>query len=151
MPRSSIRQIEDAQSEIAGRLEELSDTFLECRDPGFGHDWKKTIGFHVIPVRQVGRRTANLARIETCARCGTEKTERFIVNQYDRIEKVSQSNSYPEGYLLSGTGVPRGVKRSTLVWTENYRRSMTQVAEAIEKGGKTRAKSKVTPIRKRTG
>jgi hypothetical protein len=153
MARSSKRQVEQAQATIADQLQGISDEYLECRDPGFGHDWKKTRGFHAIPVKQVrrGSRVANLARVETCARCTAVKTERFVINAYDQIEKVSQSTDYPDGYLMSGTGVPRGVKRSTLVWTENYRRAMEEVAEAAE-GSKRRSSksvSKVTPIRSR--
>lgn len=154
MPRSTRRAVEEAQDVISSHLEGLTDEFLECRDPGFGHDWKKSKGFHVIPVKQIGRKVANIAREEICARCGTVKTERFIINEYDRLEKVGQSNSYPEGYLMSGTGVPRGVKRSTLVWTENYRRAMAEVAEAAETGKKPVKGSrgaKVTPLRKRAG
>lgn len=149
MPRSARRVIEDAQATIAERLSGLPDDFLECRDPGFGHDWKKSKGFHVIPVERIGRKVANIAREEVCARCGTVKTERFIINEWDRLEKVGQSNTYPDGYLMSGTGVPRGVKRSTLVWTENYRRAMSEIAEAAETG--KAPKGNVTRMRRKAG
>lgn len=149
MARATRKQVEDAQATIADQLRDLPENFLMCRDPAFGHDWKPTRGFHAIPVAQIGRKMANLARIETCARCKGIKTEKFVVNQYDLIEKVTQSIDYEEGYLMKNTGVPRGVKRSSLVWTENYRRTMEQVAEAAEGGKKKSSKSNVTPLRKK--
>ena len=146
MARRTRRQVEEAQATIANQLQDLPDNFLQCRDPGFGHTWKKHRGFHAIPVKQVrrGSKVANLARQEKCEVCEAVKTERFMVNASDQIEKVSQSIDYEEGYLMSNTGVPRGVKRSTLVWTENYRRSMDKVAEAARGG-----RGKVVPISKR--
>lgn len=146
MARRTRRQVEEAQATIADQLQDLPDNFLQCRDPGFGHTWQKFKGFHAVPVKQVrrGSRVANLARQEKCAVCKAVKTERFMVNASDQIEKVSQSIDYEEGYLMSNTGVPRGVKRSTLVWTENYRRSMEEVAEAARGG-----RGKVVSISKR--
>lgn len=65
---------------------------------------------------------------EVCARCETRKTERFIVGRHG-IEKVGQHYDYPDGYLMGDSGVPRGVKRSSIVWAENYRRSIHAAIE----------------------
>lgn len=108
-------------------MQELDDRFLECRDPGLRHLWRRTSDFHVVPVVQMGRKLANLARSTSCDRCGTRKVERFIVNGEGFIEKIGTHYDYPEGYLLKGIGAPRGVKRSSVVWTENYRRAMKTI------------------------
>lgn len=142
MGRSTRKQVEAAQAEISAQLTHLPDNFLDCRDPGLRHQWVKTKDFYVVPVKQLGRKVANLEREETCARCETVKTEHFIVNKNDLLEKVGQVYSYPEGYLMSNAGVPRGVKRSSAVWGENYNRAMAAAASG------TRKSSKVTPIRK---
>ena len=143
MARRTRKQIEEVQVAIADQLKNLPANYLDCRDPGLRHQWDLTQDFHAIPVAQIGRKMANLARTETCQRCGAVKTEKFIVNVYDQIEKVSQGIDYPEGYLLSG-GIPRGVKRSTVVWTANYQRAMEAVAEGARGG-----KGKVVPLSKR--
>lgn len=142
MSRRQSKRVLDAQTVIAQQMEKLPDNFLDCRDPGLRHKWERESDFHVIPVTEVGRRRANLARVEVCERCGTRKVERFAVNAGDLLEKVSQHYEYPEGYLMAGVGVPRGLKRSSVVWSENYRRAMEKVATGL-KGGS------VTPLRKR--
>jgi hypothetical protein len=81
--------------------------------------------------------------------CGAVKHERFILLD-GRIRKVSQSTDYPDGYLLSGTGVPRGVKRSEVVWSENYRRAMESVAEKVNGKARVRApRGKTTKVKGR--
>lgn len=140
MGRTTRAQRDAAQIDIAEAFEALPENFLDCRDPGIRHQWDKTADFHAIPAEQVGRKLANLARTEECLRCGAVKRERFILVD-GRIRKVSQSTDYPDGYLLSGTGVPRGVKRSEVVWSENYRRATEKMAQQAN-GRKTKTKGK---------
>ena len=132
MPRTTQAQREAAQVDIAEQFKDLPNEYMECRDPGIRHSWEKVTDFHVIPAEQVGRKLANLARSEECTRCGSVKTEKFVLVD-GRIRKVGQSTVYAEGYLLSNTGVPRGVKRSEVVWSENYRRAMEAAAERLNK------------------
>ena len=146
MVRSTQRQIEDAQREIAAAFTALPDNYMDCRDPGIRHSWEKVTDFHVIPAEQVGRKLANLGRTETCQRCGTTKMEMFILID-GRIRKVGQRMDYAEGYLLTGTGVPRGVKRSEVVWSENYRRAMEAAADNLN--GKAKPKGRTTKSRGR--
>lgn len=121
-----------AQREIADQFQALPEEFLDCRDPGLRHQWHKTKDFHVIAVEKIGTRVANLGREETCLRCGTVKREKFAVGK-SVIVKVSQTYDYPEGYTISG--VPRGVKRAEVVWSENYRRAMEGIADNLNGKG----------------
>lgn len=127
MARLTKAERNEIQTEITHQMSSMPANFLDCRDPGLRHKWERKTGFHVIPVAQVGRKTANLARQEFCERCTAVKTEKFIINADDMLEKVTQGIEYPEGYLM--VGVPRGVKRSTSVWTAQYRRDMEKIAE----------------------
>lgn len=116
-----------SSKEVQKKIEGLSDTFLDCRDPGLRHAWVRHNDFHVIEMQTVGKKIAALGRVEQCARCGTVKKERFIVGR-SGIEKTGQSYEYPEGYLMPG--VPRGVTPSTIIYQESYRRAMERVANA---------------------
>lgn len=139
MGRMTKAERDAAQVDIAEALEAMPENYLECRDPGLAHQWDKTTDFHPIPAEQVGRKLANLGRDETCLRCGAVKKERFILVD-GRIRKVSQSTDYPPGYLMSG--VPRGVKRSEVVWSENYRRATEKIADKAN--GKRRGRTTKT-------
>jgi hypothetical protein len=127
--RRTAAQLAEAQKEIAGRMKALPENYLDCRDPGIRHAWMVDNNFHQVP--QVKATSSGslkmLSRIESCGRCGCVKIEFFSVTS-GGIEKVSQKYEYPEGYLMPG--VPRGVKQSTVVWQENYRRAMQKVARA---------------------
>lgn len=120
---------------VQARITALSDSFLDCRDPGLRHAWMRQDDFHVIQMSTVGKKIAALGRNEVCGRCNTVKRERFIVTK-GGIEKVGQSYDYPQGYTLPG--IPRGVTPSTIVLQEAYRRAMERVANA-EKGQRDRA------------
>lgn len=143
MPRMSKAALANVQSVIAEKLDQMPAEYLDCRDPGLKHKWDRETGFHVIPVTQVGRKIANLQRIEACERCGVRKIERFIVNRDDLIEKIGQHYDYSNapGYLMEGVGAPRGLKRSNIVWTAQYKRDMAKVAAQASEG-------KVTPIKR---
>jgi hypothetical protein len=117
-----------ASAEVAKKVKGLTDQFLDCRDPGLRHAWVRENDFHVIKMATTGRRKIEaLGRTEVCGRCGTVKNERFI-NGTGGIEKVGQSYDYPQGYLMPG--IPRGVTPSTIVYQEQYRRTMERVAGA---------------------
>lgn len=149
MPRRRTKaELAEIQSTISDQLDAMPDAYLVCRDPGLRHKWDLVTNFHAIPVKMVGRKRANLERISACQRCNVRKVERFIVNSDDLIEKVSQNYDYSEapGYLMSGIGVPRGLKRSNVVWSANYRRAMEKVAEQASSG---KGSSSVVEMKKR--
>lgn len=117
-----------ATAEVEVKIKGMSDTFLDCRDPGLRHAWVRENDFHVIKMASAGRRKIEaLGRTEVCGRCGTVKNERFVVEKTG-IEKIGQSYDYPQGYLMPG--IPRGVTPSVIVYQEQYRRTMERVARA---------------------
>ena len=126
--RRTKAELNAIQEQVAERLRQQPTSFVYCRDPGIRHAWMIENDFHDIPITQVGRRLAMLGRDEVCARCNTVKRETFVVQKGGVIEKVSTSYDYPDGYQMAG--VPRGVKRSTIIYQENYRRAMEAVANA---------------------
>lgn len=117
---------------ITKRIKGMTDTFLDCRDPGLRHAWVRENDFHVLEVSQesTGRKRGLifLGRTEVCGRCDTRKEERFIVGK-SGVEKTGQSYIYPEGYLMPG--IPRGVKPSTVIYQEQYRRATKRVAQEL--------------------
>ena len=118
-------------AEIEKKIKSLSPGFLDCRDPGLRHAWTRENDFHVIEQSMERGSTGKfvfLGRTEICARCGTVKHERFQVGKKG-VEKIGQSYEYPEGYLMPG--IPRGVKPSTIIYQEQYRRAMEAVAKAL--------------------
>lgn len=121
---------------IKKKVQNLSDQFLDCRDPGLRHAWMRENDFHTIPLEQAGKKLAALGREEVCMRCGTVKRERFVVLPGGVLEKISQSYEYPEGYLMPG--IPRGVTPSVVVYQEQYRRAMEAAANA-KRGERDRA------------
>lgn len=126
MPRAT-RDMTTAHREITKRVKKLSDTFIDCRDPGLRHAWMRENDFHVVAMQTVGKKIEALGRDEVCMRCGTVKHEKFIVGR-NGIEKTGQSYEYPQGYAMPG--VPRGVKPSTVIHQEQYRRAMERAAKA---------------------
>jgi hypothetical protein len=114
--------------DMEAAVSRLSGQFLDCRDPGLRHAWKLVNNMHVVSQTMEGRRKLmHLGRTEECIRCGCIKEERFLYTK-DGIEKQGQSYTYPEGYLMPG--IPRGVKPSTIIYQEQFRRSMEEAARA---------------------
>lgn len=130
--RTTVEQVKQAEKDISKRLRTLPENFLDCRDPGIRHAWMKDLDFHVIEARaeRGGAKAIMLGRVEICDRCGCVKEEKFIVGR-SGIEKIGQKYIYPDQYLIPG--VTRGVKKSSVVWQENYRRAMERVASVSSK------------------
>lgn len=138
MGRRTKAELAAIQNEIAEKLQDLPSEFLACRDSGLRHQWHLVTDFHVVPAEQVRGTISHIQRKEECLRCGGTKTEKFALLE-DGITKVGEAREYPEGYLLEG-GIPRGVKRSSVVWGEGFRRAGVK---AVEEGN-------VTPIKKKS-
>jgi hypothetical protein len=115
--------------EVAKKIASLPPAYLDCRDPGLRHAWMRLNDFHVIEqYAEEGTKVIAIGREEVCGRCDTVKHERFLSTRSGGLQKIGQSYSYPEGYLMPG--VPRGVTPSTVVHQEQYRRAMEHVARA---------------------
>lgn len=110
----------DAQI-LANALQDLPENWLICRD--MRHAWEVSQDFHV--VKQTGTKVQHLRRTLSCLRCETLRNERYIISRYG-VEKEGQSYTYPDQYQLEG--IPRGVKPSSIVQAEQYRRAMEKVA-----------------------
>jgi hypothetical protein len=120
----------EARKTLAKALTTLPMKYLECRDPGIRHPWSIVNDMHVAEVWQErGRKIMHVARDSICSRCGTLKTEMFIVGN-NGLEKIGNYYTYPEDYKIPG--VPRGVKPSTVLWQEQYRRAMEKAAHAAK-------------------
>lgn len=126
----------DAQKELSHALRTLKGDYLMCRDPGVRHPWEVVVDMHVVEMKQEGRRKVPMiGRESVCGRCGTTKSETWMVGA-NGLEKIGNDYDYPVDYSIPG--VPRGVKSSTVIWQEQYRRAMEDVARA-EKGERERA------------
>lgn len=116
--------------QVADRFTALSDDFLDCRDPGFGHDWKRLNDFHTIDTHMDhGSLVTDILREFLCKRCDAVKTEHFYMTKANGLFKYRNSYVYPEGYLLPG--IPRGVTPSKIVHQEQYNRAMRRAAGAM--------------------
>lgn len=117
-----------ATAHLAASLKTLSDPFLVCRD--VRHAWVVENNFHVTPSQQEGGRVriTHIARDLACMRCNTWRHEHYVMTKHDGLEKVGQSYEYPEAYQIPG--VPRGVKPSTIISQEVYRRALEEAAHA---------------------
>lgn len=114
---------------VASRFTELSDAYLDCRDPGFGHDWTRLNDFHTVDTHmEHGSLVTDILREFLCKRCEAVKTEHFYMTKSQGLFKYRNSYVYPEGYLLPG--IPRGVTPSKIVHQEQYNRAMRRIAGA---------------------
>lgn len=118
-----------ATAEVAARFTTLPDNFLDCRDPGLRHAWMRLNNFHVVGKQRkdgIGI-VQDVRRESVCGRCEAVKTEHFYMSKTG-LTKYRNSYHYQEGYLLAG--IPRGVTPSLVIYQEQYRRAMEEVAHA---------------------
>lgn len=116
-----------ARKTLEQALTVLPDHYIACRD--VRHAWSTENDFHVYQqAQEKGRRTMHIARDLVCMRCGTLRHEVYIATRNAGLEKISQSYEYPEAYAIPG--VPRGVKPSSIIQQEAWRRAMERVANA---------------------
>ena len=125
-PRPSTSEENAARKQLAAGLAKLPDTYVDCRD--MRHAWRVQNDFHVVKQTQVGRKVTHVGRNLRCRRCPTIRNEVYLIRA-NGLEKISQSYSYPEDYMLPG--VPRGVKPSWIVQQEQFRRAMERVGGAL--------------------
>lgn len=134
MPRSAVatkapKKGVKSAPEVAKRFAALSDDFLDCRDPGFGHDWARLNDFHTVDTHmEHGSLVTDILREFVCKRCTGVKTEHFYMTKSQGLFKYRNSYAYPEGYLLPG--IPRGVTPAKIVHQEQYNRAMRRIAGA---------------------
>jgi hypothetical protein len=139
-PRATFAPGTAARRDLEKALEGVDERYLYCRDPGIRHPWEVVVDFHVITDTQEGsRRLPIVARDSVCSRCGTQKQERFYATKNRGLEKYANHYTYPEDYQLAG--VPRGVKPSSVIWQEGYRRSLEKAVGAA-KGTRTHERSR---------
>jgi len=125
MPKKKLTPEQLAVRDLANGLARLPDNWVMCRD--MRHAWSVEHDFWVEPSQSVGRRTESIRRELVCMRCGTFRVEHYLSGRYG-LDKVSQSYVYPTDYQIPG--VPRGVKPSSVVQQEQFRRAMEKVAKA---------------------
>lgn len=139
---TNVRYVNDAaiRKTLANALEGLPDAYLICR--GQRHRFNLEEDFHVpTSATLVGRRATAAGDIERHFRC--ERCEVLRIERYERTrDGIVPSGGalyreYPDGYQLVGLGIPRGVKPSGVVQSEEFRRS--KVAKAARR--KPRASS----------
>lgn len=119
-----------AAEQLSDSLTRLPDSYLACRD--MKHAWEVTNDYHVVDEMKGGRKVVDIRRVLACARCvdentglPTQRVERYIFTAWG-LEKVGQAYIYPSNYQLHGQ--PRGVKPSSLIYGEQYRRTLEKVA-----------------------
>lgn len=108
---------------LASALHDLPDNYLMCRD--MRHAWELQHDFFAEGNRAGVK--GEIKRILVCLRCGMERVERYSQTRWG-LDKVGQTYHYPEAYQIHG--LPRGVKPSSIVQGEQYRRAMEKVAKA---------------------
>ena len=114
---------------VVARFQVLPDDYLDCRDPGLGHDWTRLNDFHTVDTWMASSNLVTDIRREfLCRRCECVKTEHFYMTKAEGLFKYRNSYAYPEGYLLPG--IPRGVTPSRIIHQEQYARTMRKVAKA---------------------
>lgn len=117
-----------ATAEVAKRLEDLPEQFVDCRDPGIRHAWQRLNNFHTVPGHnEAGTVIKHLGRDTVCMRCDTVKRERFDLTR-NGVVKTGTTYDYPQGYLLPG--IPRGVTPSTIIYQMQYNKAMAEAANA---------------------
>lgn len=118
---------------LAKALERLPDEWVACRD--VRHSWERHVDFHV----SRGPQNQDVIHREMiCTRCLTVRKETYHHTRMG-LDKVRQSYAYPDEYQLSG--MPRGVKPSSIIHQEQFRRSMERVAAEARGQSKLRGKS----------
>lgn len=122
--KSKYGTVEKVTARLVDALHELPDTWLMCRD--VRHAWSVENDFHV--TSQTPKTIQEIRRSLVCLRCGVLRNEVYIPTRFGGLEKTHSSYVYPQGYQIRG--VPRGVKPQALVQSEQYRRTLSKVAES---------------------
>lgn len=122
-----------ARTAFKSAIEKLPDAYLRCRD--LKHAWKVDHDFHVEPSVTEGAKVVLLRRVLKCRDCATLRVEHFIQGRYG-LDKTGTYYVHPEDY--HAPGVPRGVRISTIVQQESYRRALEK-ATGAKKGQRATA------------
>lgn len=128
--KSTRQELEEAQIRIAEGLKKLPEQYIECR--GMLHAWEVLNDFRLTSANVPGPRF--LRRDLRCMRgCGVVRHDTFLL-RFQRgepiiSEKLHSHYSYPDDYQMPG--IPRGVKRSTIIWQESFRRAMENAGGAV--------------------
>lgn len=88
-----------AGANLRNALEEIPDSFLECRD--LRHWWKKLTDLHIVETTPDG----DLVKRESmCERCLTVREDNYLLRSdrwgVQRLEVLGSSYKYPDGYLI---------------------------------------------------
>lgn len=79
-------------------LEDLQDTYLECRD--LRHAWRRSSLHDISVTRNTSNKIIEFTRVITCARCGCERHQTYSVPS---MEIRRSRYVYPQGYMLIGS------------------------------------------------
>jgi hypothetical protein len=120
--RVHLHVVEDTDQQIVSAIEELNESFLECRT--IGHQWSlDSIGPTIrmsAAVQDIARATHHRvdgARIMVCLRCGTLRIDlvQYVWNQTVPYI-VARRYQYPTEYRIKGSSEPlyRGVIQAEL-------------------------------------
>lgn len=131
MARSTQKELDEAQVRIAEGLKKLPEQYVECR--GMLHAWEVLNDFRM--TGQHGQRGPRFLRRDLqCMRgCGVVRHDTFLLRFHRGepliSEKLHSSYTYPDDYQIPG--IPRGVKRHTIVYQEQFRRAMEHAGGAV--------------------
>jgi len=119
-------------------LRDYSDIYLDCR--GIQHRWNTTKDLHIAEKREDGDLVERHAE---CENCETLRIQRFLLRQdrwaVHRLEVLSSTYKYPEGYLMSEMGMTDSPRE--LLRYEQFLRALNK-----PKTGKRPAKKSTTKI-----
>ena len=123
--RARLKVVDPSQAERRGLIkefvEELPDTFLQCRE--MGHNWR--------PFTASRYRDGGFLRVLRCSRCYCKKEQ--DLSSTGMI--LSTQYKHPEGYLIHGVGQLVGEERGTLR-LESVTRIIRDIDAKAKKKGK---------------
>jgi hypothetical protein len=113
MPAAAAVTEERTSQNLAAILRDYSEIYLDCR--GIQHRWDTTQDLHIAEKREDGDLVERHAE---CENCSTLRKQRYLLRtdrwSVHRLEVLSSTYKYPEGYLMpemGSTDSPREVLR----------------------------------------
>lgn len=140
MPAAAAPAMTDEATSLAlvSVLRDYSDIYLDCR--GIQHRWETTKDLHIAEKREDGDLVERHAE---CENCETLRKQRYLLRQdrwsVHRLEVLSATYKYPEGYLMSEMGSTDSPRE--LLRYEQFLRALNK-----PKTGKKPAKRSTTKI-----
>lgn len=103
MPAAAAVSADNTGQSLVAILRDYSDVYLDCR--GIQHRWNTLTDLHIAEKREDGDLVVREAE---CENCDTLRKQRFLLRtdrwSVHRLEVLSATYKYPEGYLMSEMG-----------------------------------------------